>query len=337
MGLEMSGPVVDVHIHFLSPRVFDGLRLGPEAYGVRLLDGEGVRLQVGQEPPTRPLLPALYTLENHLRFLAGQGIGSAVFGPLMDVAGYSLPPRPAVAWSRLQNESLAETLRAAGGAHHGLATVPLQDPKLAAEELSVAVRDLGLKGAMVDPNALGRPLGDAALDPFWRAAADLGAPVVLHPYLLEAVERFGAHYLHNLVGYPFETSLGAASLVLGGTLDRVSALTVVLVHGGGFFPYHVGRFDRGHQTRPEVRRDGTQLPSTYLRRFYYDSLLQRSDALAYLATIVGGDRILLGSDHPFWMGDPEPLRIVREARLDAEAEAQILGGNAVRIFRLPGA
>lgn len=333
----MSAPVVDVHVHFLSPLVFDALRLGPDTYGVRLLDGEGVRLRVGQEPPTRPLLPALYTLEHPLRFFAAQGIGTAVFGPLMDVAGYSLPPRPAAGWSRLQNEALAETLRAAGGRHHGLATVPLQDPKLAAEELRVAVRDLGLRGAMVDPNALGRPLGDGAFDPFWRAAAELGAPVVLHPYLLEAVERFGAHYLHNLVGYPFETTLGAASLVLGGTLDRVPALTVVLVHGGGFFPYHIGRFDRGHQTRPEVRRDGAQPPSTYLRRFYYDTLLQRAEALGYLAATVGHDRLLLGSDHPFWMGDPEPLRIVREARLGAEAETQILGGNAVRIFRLPAA
>ena len=330
-------PVVDVHIHFLSPRVFDALRRGADAHGVRLLDGEGVRLQVGEEPPTRPLLPALYTLEHHRRFLAEQGIGSAVFGPLMDVAGYSLPPRRAAAWSRLQNEALAETLSGAGGTHYGLATVPMQDAKLAAEELRVAVRDCGLKGAMVDPNAVGRPLGDPAFDPFWRAAADLAAPVILHPYLLEAVERFGAHYLHNLVGYPFETTLGAASLVLGGTLDRVPALTVVLVHGGGFFPYHIGRFDRGHQTRPEARRDCASPPSTYLRRFYYDTLLQRSEALGYLAGIVGHDRLLLGSDHPFWLGDPEPLRTVREAGLGADAEAQIVGGNAARIFRLPAA
>jgi len=331
----VSTPVVDVHVHFLSPGVFDALRRGPDAYGVRLLDGEGVRLQVGGEPPTRPLLPALHTLDHHLRFFAAQGIDRAVFGPLMDVAGYSLPPRPAAAWSRLQNEALAETLRGTGGRHHGLATVPFQDHKHAAEELKVAVRELGLRGAMVDPNALGRPLGDPGLDPFWRAAADLGVPVVLHPYLLEAVERFGAHYLHNLVGYPFETTLAAASLVLGGTLDRVPALTVVLVHGGGFFPYHVGRFDRAHQTRPEARRDGAGLPSSYLRRFYYDTLLQRAEALGYLTRLVGSDRVLLGSDHPFWMGDPEPLGIVRAAGLGVEAEAQILGGNAVQIFRLP--
>jgi aminocarboxymuconate-semialdehyde decarboxylase len=246
------------------------------------------------------------------------------------VAGYSLPPAQGAAWSRMQNEALAGLL----GDHRGLATVPLQDPLLAAAELTVAVRDLGLRGAMIDPNALGRPLGDTAFDPLWKAAADLGAPVILHPFLLEAVERFGRHYLHNLVGYPLETTLAAASLIFGGVLDRFPALEVVLVHGGGFLPYHVGRFDRGHVTRPEARADGAALPSGYLRRFHYDSLVQFAPALAYLVQVVGEDRVLLGSDHPFWLGDPEPTRIVRAAGLSRPAEAAILGGNASRLFHL---
>jgi len=327
--------IVDVHLHFLSPLAIEAARKAPDRHGVRVLDDGGrPRLQLGSESPTRPLLEALYTLDRHLAFLPGQGIDAAVFGPLMDVAGYSLPPAQAAAWSRAQNEGLAATLAEAGGRHAGLATVPLQAPALAAEELRVAVTRLGLRGAMVDPNALGRPLGDPAFDPFWATAAELAAPVMLHPFLLEAVERFGRHYLHNLVGYPFETTLAAGSLILGGTLDRFSALEVVLVHGGGFLPYHVGRFDRAHATRPEARADGAALPSSYLRRFHYDSLVQSAPALAYLARVVGDDRVLLGSDHPFWLGDPEPLRAVREARLTADAQAAILGGNAVRLFRL---
>lgn len=326
--------IVDVHVHYIAPAVFESLRRGGAGAGVRLLPGDGIRLQVGDEAPTRPLLPALYTLDLHTKFFADRGIDRAVFGPLMDVAGYALPPAAGAAWSRMQNEALAAALAGLPGAHRGLATVPLQDPALAAAELMVAVRDLGLRGAMIDPNALGRPLGDAAFDPFWRAAADLQAPVVLHPFLLEAVERFGRHYLHNLVGYPFETTLAAAGLIMGGTLDRFPALDVVLVHGGGFLPYHIGRFDRAHQTRPEARVDGAGLPSGYLRRFHYDTLVQRPDALGYLVRTVGHDRVVLGSDHPFWMGDPDPLRVVRDARLAAGEEAAILGGNAARLFRL---
>jgi aminocarboxymuconate-semialdehyde decarboxylase len=326
--------IVDVHVHFLSPHALDGARKAPARCGVRVLDGPRPSLVVGSEPATRPLLEPLYTLDRHLAFLAGQGIDAAVFGPLMDVAGYSLPPAQAAAWSRLQNEGLAASLAETGGRHRGLATVPLQEPKLAAEELRVAVRELGLRGAMVDPNALGRPLGDRAFDPFWQVATELGAPVVLHPFLLEAVERFGRHYLHNLVGYPFETTLAAGSLILGGTLERFPALDVVLVHGGGFLPYHIGRFDRAHSTREEARADGAGQPAGYLRRFHYDTLVQLPQALAFLVDLVGADRVLLGSDHPFWMGDPEPVAIVRGADLTPDSQRLILGDNAVRLFRL---
>ena len=326
--------IIDVHLHFLSPHAIDAARATPDRLGVRVLDGERPRLAVGAEPPTRPLLESLYTLPHHMAFLEAQGIDAAVFGPLMDVAGYSLPPDQGAAWSRAQNQGLAASLAAAGGHHVGLATVPLQSPAHAVEELSFAVRSLGMRGAMIDPNAMGRPLGDSAFDPFWKAAADLAAPIVLHPFLLEAVERFGRHYLHNLVGYPFETTLAAGSLILGGTLDRFPSLDVVLVHGGGFLPYHVGRFDRGHTTRPEARSDGASLPSSYLRRFHYDTLVQFTPALAYLVGVAGADRVLLGSDHPFWLGDPEPLRIVREAGLSKKAEAAILGGNAARLFHV---
>lgn len=327
--------VIDIHVHYISPRVFETLRRRPGAYGVRLLDEAEPRFQVGEEPPTRPLLNTLYTLDLHLAFMREQGIEGAVFGPLMDVTGYSLPSDQAAAWSRLQNEALALSLREAGGSLYGLATVPLQDPKIAAEELRFALRELGLRGAMVDPNVLGRHLGDPAFDPFWTAAAELEAPVILHPYRLEPISRFGTHYLHNLVGYPFETTLAAASLLLGGTLDRVPGLTVVLIHGGGFLPYHLGRFDRAHRVRSEVRQHGAGLPSTYARRFFYDTLTQFPAALAYLTRVVGPDRVLLGSDHPFWLGDPEPLQVVREAGLSRGAQAMILGENAARIFHLP--
>src|SRR5438105_594598 len=159
--------IIDVHLHFLSPHAIDAARATPDRLGVRALDGERPRLAVGAEPPTRPLLESLYTLPHHMAFLEAQGIDAAVFGPLMDVAGYSLPPDQGAAWSRAQNEGLAASLAEVGGRHAGLATVPLQSPELAAEELRVAVTSLGLRGAMIDPNPLRRPLAHPPPDPFW--------------------------------------------------------------------------------------------------------------------------------------------------------------------------
>src|SRR5262245_61804589 len=165
--------IIDVHLHFLSPHAIDAARTNPNRLGVGVLDGERPRLAVGAEPPTRPLLESLYSLSHHLAFLEAQGIDAAIFGPLMDVAGYSLPPEQGAAWSRAQNEALATSLADAGGRHFGLATLPLQSPTVAADELRFAVSTLGLRGAMVDPNALGRPLGDAGFDPIWKAATAL--------------------------------------------------------------------------------------------------------------------------------------------------------------------
>ncbi len=232
------------------------------------------------------------------------------------------------------NEGLAESLARVGPQLRGLASVPLQDPAGAAAELRYAVESLGFRGAMIDTNVSRRPLGDPALDPFWRAAMELGVPVILHPFVLEPVERFDQFYLHNLVGYPFETTLAACSLIFGGTLDRMPELSVVLVHGGGFVPYQLGRFDRGHAARPEPRSGGSGPASRYVRRFYYDTLTHSARSLCFLCDVVGADRLLLGSDFPFGMGDPEPVRAVRESGLDEDDVRATLGENAVKLFGL---
>jgi len=331
----MATMIVDVHSHFLSPAAIEAARRAGDRYGVRVREAEGaVQLQLGDDPPLRPLLPALHDLATYAAFTRAHGITGALVGPLMDIAGYHLPPGQGRAWSRLVNEALAEALRALPAAFRGLATVPLQDPPGAADELRHAVLNLGLRGAMIDTHVGGRAIAEAALDPFWRAAAELGVPVMLHPFVLEQVERFGAHYLHNLVGYPFETTLAAAGLIFGGTLDRMPALTVVLVHGGGFLPYQFGRFDHGHRARPEARSGGAGPPSGYARRFYYDTITHSARSLSFLCDVVGADRLLLGSDFPFGMGDPEPVAAVRRARLGEANERAALGENAVRLFGL---
>lgn len=327
--------IVDVHSHFLSPLAIEAARRAPDRYGVQVDGADGaIRLRLGDPLPLRPLLPALHDLAAYATFAGAQGMTGALVGPLMDIAGYHLPPAQGRAWSRLVNESLAESLGALPATFRGLATVPLQDPPAAAAELRHAVLTLGFRGAMIDTHVEGRALAEPALDPFWRAAMELSVPVILHPFVLEQVERFGAYYLHNLVGYPFETTLAAAGLIFAGTLDRMPELTVVLVHGGGFLPYQLGRFDRGHQARPEARTGGAGPASGYARRFYYDTITHSARSLCFLCDVVGADRLLLGSDFPFGLGDPEPVAAVRRAGLGEANERAALGENAMRLFQL---
>lgn len=327
--------IIDVHTHYISRTAIDMARRKADTYGVHVNDADDtIRLRLGDQPPIRPLLKALYTLGDYVAFMMVNGITGALVGPLMDVVGYHLPLHQAKAWSRILNEGLAEDIKKAGVSLYGLATVPLQDPQTAAAELRHAVLSLGFRGAMIDTNLQLASLGASELDPFWFTAMDLGVPVILHPYTMEPVARFKEYYLHNLVGYPFETTLAACSLIFGGTLDRMPELTVVLVHGGGFLPYQVGRFDRGHRVRPEPASRGCGPASRYLRRFYYDTITHSRRSLNFLCEVVGADRVLLGSDHPFPLGEPTPVQAVKEAQVGHSAERAIFEYNAVRIFRL---
>jgi aminocarboxymuconate-semialdehyde decarboxylase len=326
--------VIDVHTHYISPEAVAAARRDPARYGVVVEEVTGApRLTLGDAPPLRPLLEPLHNLDRYVAFMREQGITDALVGPLMDVTGYHLPVPQGRAWSRTVNDSLANDLRRRRGLH-GLATVPMQDPAGAAAELRYAVDSLGFRGAMIDTNVCRRPLGDARHDPFWRTAMELAVPVILHPFVLEPVPRFEEFYLHNLVGYPFESTMAACSLIFGGTMDRMPGLSVVLVHGGGFLPYQLGRFDHGHRVRSEPRARGAGPASRYARRFYYDTLTHSIQSLCFLRDVVGADRLVLGSDFPFGLGDPQAVANVRKAVLGDADEKAALGDNAARLFRL---
>jgi aminocarboxymuconate-semialdehyde decarboxylase len=244
-----------------------------------------------------------------------------------------LPAEQGVAWSRLLNDCAAADLDGVEG-FVALATVPLQDPVEAAFELRRAVEELGMRGVMIDTNVAGRSLLDLPLDPFWEMVSHLGVPVVLHPFNTPAEDRLARFYLNNVVAYPYETTLAAAEIIFSGLLDRFPGLRVLLVHGGGFLPYQIGRLDRAWLTREENRRLCGKPPSAWLRSFYYDTLSHDAASLRFLIDRVGFDRVLLGSDFPFGMGDPNPARVVENCGVDALSLRAILWENAKVLFRL---
>ena len=216
----------------------------------------------------------------------------------------------------------------------GMATVPFKTPEAAAAELRRAVTELGLKGVQIGTTMEDVPLDDERFDPFFAAAAELDVPVVLHPYYVGTKPEFADFYFTNLIGNPLETGVAASRLILSGGLDRHPNLTVVLVHAGGFMPYQIGRLDHGYKVRPETNAKISAPPSSYLRRFYFDTITHAGTPLKFLVKLVGADRVVLGTDIPFDMADTHFAAYLAATGLDEPSIKAINSGNASHIFGL---
>ncbi len=327
---------VDVHCHYVSPRVRATVEREGERYGVRVLErhnGDPL-LQIGRQVITRPLFHAIEELDHRQEVMAEQTIDRELLSTWLDCTGYSLPPEQGVPWARLLNDAMADDLQAAPrDRFSAVCTVPLQDGRAAAAELQRAVGTLGYRGVVIATNVAGRNLEEREFDPFWAAAQEARAPIIIHPTFVVETPRVADYHLFNLLGNPYDTAIAAASMIFGGVCDRFPDLQVVLVHGGGHFPYQIGRLTHGWGARPEAQRNLKSPPLDYLKWFYYDTLVYYPPALRYLADVVGPDRLMLGTDYPFEMCPDQPTEIVSAAGLGAERE-RIFDDNPTEVFRL---
>lgn len=316
--------IIDLHAHYMPPELIERLTANPgEApSGVSLerADDGRLRFRLGGTLST-PTPPGMDDIEDRKSEMARQGVDAQWLTPWLSLVGYDLDAEAGATWSRIMNRTMAEALKGHTGLWGG-ATVPLQDGRLAARELEYAL-GLGLKGTIIGTQAAGKSLDSADLEPFWAAAAATEAPILVHPFGIAHGTRLDRYHMRNLVGNPADTTVSAAQIIFGGICDRYPDLKVLLVHGGGFFPYQVGRWDRGFQVRSEARAFLRRPPSGTLRWFYYDTVTHGSQALRFLVSCVGADRIALGTDYPFDMGDPDPLRTIHGANLTEAEQAQI--------------
>jgi aminocarboxymuconate-semialdehyde decarboxylase len=245
---------------------------------------------------------------------------------------YWADPDLAVTLARLVNDEYAKAAKNHPGRFGGFATLPLQDIARGIEEMERAVLDLGLQGVYIGSNINGKDFDDPVLRPFFRRAHELKVPIFVHPANVVGADRC----LWNLLGNPFDTAIAMAKLILGGVLEELPDLTLCFAHGGGAFPFLKGRVDHGYKARRESTGEIPKPPRAYLKaNIYYDTILHDDAALAYLIACVGSDKVLLGSDYPYAMGDLDPVPAVRrQTSLSLSQTENVLGGNAARLLRL---
>ena len=335
----MAGGVlkIDVHTHILPARWPDlRARYGYGGF-VRLEHhAPGRARMIVDDTFFREIDDACWDPGRRLEQCDQAGVGVQVLSTVPVMFSYWAKPEHALDLARLLNDHIAAVVRAHPRRFVGLGTLPMQAPDLAVAELERCVRELGLAGVQIGSHVNAWNLDDPALFPVFQAAESLGAAVFVHPWDMLGKDRMTKYWLPWLVGMPAEQSRAACSLIFGGVLERLPSLRICFAHGGGAFPGTIGRIAHGFEARPDLCAvDNPVHPRAYLGRFYVDSLVHDPDALRYVLKLCGADRVVLGSDYPFPLGEAVPGRLIESlAELSPAARARLLGGNALEFLGL---
>jgi len=324
--------IVDTHAHFVPASLLEALKSERRLFpSVKVLtEGAGTKLAFAGGEATRPVSPKLIDLGQRKDWLAKQKIDCQLAGGWLDMFGYELPGAEGADWCRFVNEHM---LAAVSGlpAVKPLACVPLQSGKLAASVLEEALGQ-GFKGIMIgtQPKGMGGTLDDPDLNPFWEAASAKKVPIFVHPMFVCGDDRLGAFDMVNAIGRLADTSIALTRLIYSGHLQKYAGADLIISHGGGALPYALGRLQRNNAIHPNQYADALD----GFRRLYFDTVLFDPRALRFLCDLAGADKVVLGSDHPFPIGDDNPTLVIERAPLGDSERRAILGETAKRLFHL---
>ncbi len=323
--------IVDCHAHLVPPDLLSAIRKDAAKFpNVRQIeDGGSLALAFAGGKPTRPVSKPLSDIPARLAWLAKNGIDRQVVGGWVDMFGYELPGAEAEAWARLANDTLMATAKAES--HFvPLATVTLGDGARAAAVLKDAVK-AGFAGCMIGtlPRGVGSTLDAADLDPFWQAADDTAALVHIHPSYDAGDVRVNDFGLANGLGRITDAAVAVARLISAGHVAKYKNAKFFAPMGAAALPFVLGRLKRNAAITPNIGD-----PVAALAAIYTDTILHDARVLKFVIEILGTERLMMGSDMPFPIGDPEPLQIVAVAGLSKDQAASVNGGLAMRLFNI---
>jgi aminocarboxymuconate-semialdehyde decarboxylase len=322
--------IIDCHAHLVPPALLDAIRAENAKFpSVRVIEeAAGLGFAFAGNKPTRPVSKGLSDIAARLKWMDINEIERQVVGGWLDMFGNELPAEEGTRWARLINAHLA--LAAKDQPRFiPLATVPLQDGARAAEVLKEA-HSQGFKGVMIGtrPKGRGGVLDDPTLFPFWEAANSLGSIIFIHPVFESGDDRVHDYGMANAVGRITDTLIAMSRLIYAGHVTRFANMKVIAGIGGAALPYVIGRLRRNYL----LDKHSLGNPDAALAAMYYDTIVQDTRALRYLADIVGAERIMMGSDMPFPIGDLTPLKVVHETSFTGTERESINGGLAQKLF-----
>ena len=324
---------IDTHTHILADATIKLLQKEIPSLGLKMtpFDADNAVCEVAGVA-YRPFPRGGHDIERRFKDMDAAEVDVHVLSVAPQTWLYNQEPAVGVAGAIVQNDQIAQHVKDHPARFSGIATLPMQAPQKAAEELRRAITKLGLHGAMIGSNINGKNLDDPSFEPLWATAQELDAFMMIHPGNVAGADRLRSYYLNNLIGNPLDTTIAGACLIFGGVLERYPRLNFVMVHGGGFIPYQGGRWVHGWHVRPEPQVHLKHSPQPYLDRFLYDTITHSKPALEYLVSLAGANRVFLGSDYPYDMGTGECVRQVRAANISAADRDIILGDHVAKIL-----
>jgi aminocarboxymuconate-semialdehyde decarboxylase len=328
---------VDMHCHFLNRDAAAKVApLNPAQYEPQIKFANALTREVNVKQ-MQDRGEKLATVELRLKDMDRMGIDIQAVSPAPQQTYYWTEPGLGVELSRMINERLAEIVGRWPDRFVALGTVPLQNVELAVIELERCVKQLGLRGVEINPNVAGKDLTDPSLnlDRFFAKARELDIVIFMHPIGFTQGERLMDHYFNNVIGNPLDTTLGTSRLIFDGVMEKHPGLKVVLPHAGGFLAHYWARMDHAWRARPDCRTVIKKAPSSYLKKFYFDTIAFDPEMLRNLIDKFGAQQVVLGTDYPFDMGEEDPVGLIGSVpRLSAAEKERIMGGNAARLLKI---
>ncbi len=329
--------VVDIHCHYLNPEVNKKTaHLNAAQYDPTVIFANELTNQTNiKQMKTRA--PKLMGIEERIQDMDRMGVDIQAVCPAPYHYFYFTEPKLGAELARDVNHGIAELVAKHPDRFVGLGSVPLQNAELAVKELEYCVKKLGMRGVEICTNVNGMNLTDPrlGLEKFFAKANELGTVIFMHPLGYTQGERLTNHYFNNVIGNPLETTVAVSHLILDGVVARNPKIKFIAAHGGGYIAHYWARMDHAWQARPDVRTVIKKKPSSYLEKFYFDTITFDPRMLKNLIDRYGAEHVLLGTDYPYDMGMDDPLGLIASVKgLPATQRRMIEGLNAMKLLKI---